>query len=883
VLVVLPVLAFAIPALLGHAVLPGDDLTQNYPLRVLAGRLIRDGHLPLLNPYIWSGAPLLSGWNAGAAYPLTWLFAILPGTAAWTLNLIITWAVAGLGMFCFLHAVRLSSVASFLGAMTFSFAGAMAAQVAHFGLVAGMSWVPLELLAVHRLCEERGRESRLTWIGVLGAAFGLTILAGEPRAIDNAGVIVLIYAAWRAITGGHQRAAAILSVLAGLGLGFCLGAIQWLPGLDTVSSSQRAATSMSLFSSGSLPGRWLVLLMVPNLLGGSGSLETPAFFAHYNLAEVTSYAGLLPLVAAAGLLGRLRLRQRTPEWLVWHVVALVGVVLALGGSTPFGHLLAHLPFYGAQRLQSRNLFVLDLALAVLLAWWADDPFGTRSCRPGPAPGRRPSLEAMLAVVPPLAAIALVLAGIAAPAGLLSWLKARGTSAAAAGRLGPGLVPYAVLAAGAIVLVLAGRRLRPTLGTRLLAAFVVIDLVMFTVLAVVAVRVGPGPAHGAVTHEAAASVPPARPVAALGYRGRFAIYDPDLLHSAQLDVIGAPDLNAISSTPSVQGYTSLVDGPYAAATGAHGYGGDGQNVLAPRAIADGTLARLDTSVLLTPRQYLITAPGTQDPAPGPPGAGRRDVAVRQRGTWYLAGPLDISRVNVPDANAARDAASGTQIGLVTPAGTTDWYRATAGTGSMLDITPDRPATAVAVVARAGQRPCHLGPPAIVTADGQTFVANGQLQNALVPPGWRFAGRDGPFAVFADHDTHRPLSLQALSGGPALGSSARIIAGTAGVPSAAAVRSPHGVRVIRAVAAIPGWTATWHPRRGPPAILAVRRAGVIQSVDVPPGRGVVTWSYAPPRLAAGLALSLGALAILILLPWRGPRRLIARIATRSVPPG
>ena len=96
-LVVLPVLVFGLPALLGHTVVPGDDLTQNYPLRVLAGHQISAGHLPLFDPYIWGGAPLLAGWNAGAAYPLTLLFAVMPGAPAWTLNLIATWAVAGLG------------------------------------------------------------------------------------------------------------------------------------------------------------------------------------------------------------------------------------------------------------------------------------------------------------------------------------------------------------------------------------------------------------------------------------------------------------------------------------------------------------------------------------------------------------------------------------------------------------------------------------------------------------------------------------------------------------------------------------------------------------------------------------------------------------------
>jgi hypothetical protein len=89
------------------------------------------------------------------------------------------------------------------------------------------------------------------------------------------------------------------------------------------------------------------------------------------------------------------------------------------------------------------------------------------------------------------------------------------------------------------------------------------------------------------------------------------------------------------------------------------------------------------------------------------------------------------------------------------------------------------------------------------------------------------------------------------------------GSAAVLNAAAVSSPHGVRVVRSVAAIAGWSATWHPRRGRPTALAVSRAGLVQAVEVPPGSGVVTWSYVPPWFTAGLALSLGATALILLL--------------------
>jgi hypothetical protein len=873
-LIALPVLIFGAPALLGHPVLPGDDLTQNFPLRVLAGQQIRHGQLPLFDPYTWSGAPLLGDWNAGAAYPLTLLFAVLPPAGAWTLGMIVTWAVAGVGLFGFLRALRLASLPSLLGALSFAFAGAMSAQVPHFGLVAGLSWVPIQLLAVLRLSETRSLASRLRWTAVLAAAFGLTILAGEPRAIADAGVIVILYAAWRVARLGRHCGPAASSAATGLLLGGCLGAVQWLPGLAVIGTSQRAVSTAALFSSGSLPHRWLLLMLVPDLLGGSGSFGQPSFLASYNLTEVTGYVGIVPLVAATVMLGRLRLRPRLPEWAVWHVMTLVGLILALGGNTPLGSLLVHLPLFGGQRLQSRNILVADLALAVLLAYWADHPLSERSQQFVRARGRRRSdPETVLGILPPLAVIAVVGLALSWGAGLLNWLRVRPGAISQAGLVKPWLVPYLLIAAAAIAFVIFGRYLPPRLRSRWLGGLVVLDLVVFTLLGVVAVAPGLGrehPAHHTPAHHTAVRPPAARPIAALGYPGRFAIYDPDQLHAEQLPVLGSPDLNAITATPSIQGYSSTVDGHYAAATGSHQAMGDGQDVLDPRAVGNGTLDQLGTSVLLAPPAYLVTAAGKPGPAAGPDGTGQRDIAPGHHATWYFAKPLAVSRLEVPDQDARPDAAAGSQIGLRLAGGSTRWFPATAPDHSRLAISLPHPVTAVAVVAQAGGKPSHLGPVSVTDASGDVYVANGQLQNALTPPRWGYAGHDGSFAVFVDNFARSPLSLQALAGRPASGASVRRTAGPVTAPTAATVSSPHGVRVIRAVAAIPGWTATWQPVRGPAASLAISRAGAVQAVDVPPGRGALTWTYTPPGFIAGLTLSLVAIALILVLVV-GSRRL------------
>jgi len=878
-LTVLPVLVFGVPALLGHPVLPGDDLSQNFPLRVLSGQQIRAGHLPLFDPYLWSGAPLLASWNAAAAYPLTWLFAILPGTAAWTVNLCVTWAVAAVGLFGFLRALRLGTLPSVLGAVSFAFAGAMSAQVTHFGLVAGLSWVPVQLLSVLRITEASHARARMTWTAVLAVTSGLTVLAGEPRAIDDAFVIVLLYAAWRIMRIGRQappaspgRARAALDVFAGLALGVGLGAVQLLPGLAAVATSQRATSSAALFNSGSLPVRWLLLLLVPDLLGGSGSFGQPSFLAGYNLTEVTGYVGVLPLIAAFALFGRLtgalRRRSRPPEWLIWYVVAIAGVLLALGGNTPLGHLLVHVPFFGHQRLQSRNILITDLALAILLAYWADQPMGDRTTPDRTARrGWRPGREAVFGAAPAVAMVAVVAVTLAWGAGVLRWLGLNRAAAASADALKPWLLPYALLGIAAVAFVIISGRLAARSRARWLGGFIVVDVVVFTLLGVVAVLPGLGSTRSGTARQPVAGpapvAAPVRPIAALARQGRFAIYDPDELDARYLTQLGAPDLNAITGTPSIQGYSSLVAGFYAEATGSHKATGYGQDVLSARAIGDGVLDQLDTTVLAAPAGYLMTRETGHGPVPGPPGTGGRDVAAGQQATWYLGTPLDVSKVAVPDAAARQDSAHGAQIGLTTAGGAIRWLPAVAVTDSSLAITLPHPVASVAILARSGSSASRLGPPSVVDPAGRVMVADGQLQNALVPPRWAYAGSAGPFAVFADRLASPPLRLAALPGRSLSGASVRRLAGPVTAPTAAAVRSAHGVSVIRSVAAIPGWSATWQPRRSPAVALTVRRAGLVQVVAVPAGQGVLTWSYVPPGFALGLVISLVAATLVAIL--------------------
>src|SRR3989344_8092598 len=61
-----------------------DVLRQLYPWKTFAVDLIKQGILPLWNPYNFSGAPLISNFQSAVFYPLGIFYLILPQISAWT-------------------------------------------------------------------------------------------------------------------------------------------------------------------------------------------------------------------------------------------------------------------------------------------------------------------------------------------------------------------------------------------------------------------------------------------------------------------------------------------------------------------------------------------------------------------------------------------------------------------------------------------------------------------------------------------------------------------------------------------------------------------------------------------------------------------------------
>ncbi len=581
------------------------------------------------------------------------------------------------------------------------------------------------------------------------------------------------------------------------------------------------------------------------------------------------------MVAAFALLGTLRRGRRLPDWFVWHLVAIVGVLLALGSFTPLGHLLVHVPLFGSQRLQSRNIALTDLALAVLLSYWVDHLLDRRSSEEGRSAGTaRFGRAEAAALVPVLVTAALAATAAVSPVAVARFVGADAKRVTDATAQRPFLLVSFAFAVVLVVVVVRSGRISPSALARFLVLFCVADLVFFNISSVWSVAPGlPAPVSAGAPGTSAVPLHLTEPI---GTSGRFVIDDPASIDEANLHRFGQPDLNLYHQTFSAQGYSSIVDGPYAAATGSHAATGRGTNALSPVALVNGVFDSLDTTTLVTLAADLVV---TGSSAPSSP-TGRRVVRAGGQARWVFGEQIDISSVSLPwTPEGAGGPPPAIRVAVQRPGGQLAWQQRTLVTAVDGDLVVrfPHPSAGIGLVV-ADPAPGTLGPAVVRTPEGRSYTASGDLQDALAVDHWTFDGDRGLLAFYSNQQARPPLTLQAVAGGGTDAASVQARSGPRIDPTSAVVSSPHGAEVIRAVAPIPGWSATWSPRGASAArTVVVHRSGVVQAVDVPAGRGVLTWRYTAPGLIAGAWCALaGALVLLGLWLWPVAR---ARIGGRD----
>jgi hypothetical protein len=369
-------MALGFPALGGAFLVNqnSDQYIAGYALRDFAAQSLRAGHgFPMWNPYIFGGMPFVAAMNGDIFYPTFLLRMVLPTDVAMTWGFILHVFLAGCFTYLFLRrAIGLGFHAALMGGLAYMIGGNVAGLVSpgHDGKLFVAALLPLALFFLHR-CVRDGR----AWApGALALTIVLAVLSPHPQLLQYLLLVAGAYALFLAFSEaeGHPalpRPVAVrrLALAAGaVGVGMLGGAIQFWPLLEYTPWSPRAGgKGWEHAVSYSMPPEELLNTYLPQF---SGILE------HYSGRNVihlhSEYIGAAVLVLAGLAFGAARPVHKI-MWF-WSGVLVVATLWALGGFTPFFHLVyALVPGTKFFRAPSTMLYVVSFCTAVLAAIGTD--------------------------------------------------------------------------------------------------------------------------------------------------------------------------------------------------------------------------------------------------------------------------------------------------------------------------------------------------------------------------------------------------------------------------------------------------------------------------------------------------------------------------------
>ncbi|MCS7178433.1 MAG: YfhO family protein [Anaerolineae bacterium] len=365
----------------GRVLAGGDLFTYFYPYWAEAAQALRAGRLPLWNPYLFMGVPLLANSQAGVLYPLNWpLWLFLPTHNALHWSALLHLWLAASGTYLYARAsLCLGRWGAWTAGATVSLGGYLGAHVEHINQLQALSWLPWALFLYDRALAQTTQAQRreenfgssclcgkyFFWLAVV---VGLILLAGHTQSafIGLVGLGVSALVPRSGVPLGRR-----LGILAGASVvGALLAAAQLVPTAELARHSVR---------SGGLPFNERVSFslspwyLARALLPGYGQPVAPERLEYVAFIGVT---GILLIVSHQGtetqsnfkLFGSSCLRGfPVPFWL-----SLVGLFLSLGLYNPLYLLLARfVPGFAHFRAPARWLALWALGAAMLAGMGLD--------------------------------------------------------------------------------------------------------------------------------------------------------------------------------------------------------------------------------------------------------------------------------------------------------------------------------------------------------------------------------------------------------------------------------------------------------------------------------------------------------------------------------
>ncbi len=345
-----------------------------YPNRALQTAVVQSGQLPLWNPYLFTGTPVIADPNFQPFYLPNLLAAIvLPAHFAmpW-----LAWAhltLTGMFLYLFLRRWRLHWLAATLGGGIWLLNGYLMVWLENPHRLSTAAWLP----GIFWAYETALQEKKPAWAVLAGLFLALAILGGQVQFVFIFGLLLTLYGLSRsffrfkdkALDTLQDAARPLLYLLLTAVIGLSIGSLVILPAAEFSSFSQRTVADAAAILESRWPVNQLITLIAPDFYGNPAT--EVRYWGEINYAEVTAYFGVVALLLAISASFVARNKR-----FLYTSLFLAAVVMLVALGTPVARALALVPGFEFLALRRTILFIpflgAWLAAAGLDGWLQTD-------------------------------------------------------------------------------------------------------------------------------------------------------------------------------------------------------------------------------------------------------------------------------------------------------------------------------------------------------------------------------------------------------------------------------------------------------------------------------------------------------------------------------
>lgn len=332
-----------------------DVVSFTFPMQMLAVDMWKSGQIPLWNPYIFAGTPLLANFQSAALSFTKLLYFIFDKLTAWSIEIILQHILAAIFTYFLLRHWKISKLGAIFGGVIFAFSGFNLIWSQWNGHSLAAAFIPLGILFTDKWLVG-GR-----WMSgaMISVCLALVFLSGYPQIALYLFVALGLLWIFRIVRNKHFFFQTILMgifLLIGLGL----AAPQILPGSELLKYSQRG-NEIVPFEWVFLPFSKIITFIAPDYFGNHSTGN------YWGPQNYTSNSGFVGVVAFSLAIFGLSVLKKNREAKYAVVLLITSLILAL--PTPVSIFIWRSKIFALNAaFADRALVLFDLSIAILAAF-----------------------------------------------------------------------------------------------------------------------------------------------------------------------------------------------------------------------------------------------------------------------------------------------------------------------------------------------------------------------------------------------------------------------------------------------------------------------------------------------------------------------------------